>query len=319
MKRREFSAWAAAHLLGAATAARADGIVTLVVPYPPGGTSDTLGRILAQELGTRLGETLIVRNRPGGGTIVAAGEVARAAPDGNTLFFSSNTTFTVNPALRSTLPYDVLRSFESVGTVGITPLVLAANTGVPARTVQDVVAFSHAAPGGAAFGSFGAATTSHLAGEAFNFRTGARLRHVPYASGVAAIKDMIGGEIPFAFVTPLDVMPSVRAGTVRAIAVTSAQHSELVPQVPSIAESGFAGYEVMIWAAMVVPHGVPAARRSALTAALESTLSDPGVRARFAALAFDARYAPPADYERRIAQELPVLRDYARKAGIRPE
>ena len=162
----------------AAVAAYPERPVTLVVPYPPGGATDVIARIVAKDLGQRLGQPVVVENKAGAGTVIGAGFVAQAPADGHTLLISSNTTFTVNPALRPKLPYDPQKSFEGVGILGTSPLVLLANPTVPARSVKDVIALAKAKPGKLAYGSFGSGTTSHIAGEMFKLAAGVDLLHV---------------------------------------------------------------------------------------------------------------------------------------------
>jgi len=154
--------------------------LTLVVPFPPGGATDTIARVVAKGMGQRLAQTVIVDNKAGAGTTIGAGAVAQAAPDGYTLLISSNTTFTVNPALKAKLPYDAQKSFESIGLIGTSPLVLLANPSLPARSVKELVALAKAQPGKLAYASFGNGTTSHLAGEMFKLATGVDILHVPY-------------------------------------------------------------------------------------------------------------------------------------------
>jgi tripartite-type tricarboxylate transporter receptor subunit TctC len=293
--------------------------VTLVVPYPPGGATDTVGRILAKSMSQRLGQTVLVDNKAGAGTAIGAGQVAQAAPDGYTLLISSNTTFTVNPALKSRLPYDPLTSFESIGIMGSSPLVLLANPTVPANTVKELVALSKAQPGKLSFGSFGNGTTSHFAGEMFKVMTGSNIVHVPYKGSAPAMQDLIGGQIQLTFDTNVASVPQVKAGKVKAIAVTSLKPSPTMPGVPSIAEAGYPGFEMVPWITVVAPRGLPAPVRAALTRAFTASLADADTRAELVKVGVDVQPEPPAAYERRVADELPKLRVYVHKAGLNVE
>jgi len=293
--------------------------VTLVVPYPPGGATDIVGRILAKALSQRLGQPVVVENKAGAGTAIGAGQVAQAAPDGYTLLISSNTTFTVNPALKSKLPYDPLASFESIGTIGSSPLVLLAHPALPARNVQELVALAKAQPGKLSFGSFGNGTTSHFAGEMFKVMTGAAIVHVPYKGSAPAMQDLIGGQIQLSFDTNVASIPQVRAGKVKALAVTSLKASPTMPGVPPVAEAGYPGYEMVPWIVVVAPRGLPAPARSALTRAFAASLADAETRAELVKVGVDVQPEPPAAYERRVAEELPKLRLYVHKAGLTVE
>jgi tripartite-type tricarboxylate transporter receptor subunit TctC len=293
--------------------------VTLVVPYPPGGATDIIGRILAKGLSQRLGQTVIVDNKAGAGTIIGAGAVAQAAPDGYTLLISSNTTFTVNPALKTKLPYDALKSFESLGLIGTSPLVLLANPALPANNVKELVALARTQPGKLAYGSFGNGTTSHFAGEMFKVATGAELLHVPYKGSAPAMTDLIAGQVQLTFDTNVAALPMLKSGKVKALAITSAKRSPSLPNVPTVAEAGYAGYEMVPWITVVAPRGLPPAVSKALTKALTEALGDGGIRGELEKAGLDVAYQPGSVYDERVAKELPLLRAYAHKAHIQAE
>lgn len=290
--------------------------ITLVVPYPAGGATDTLARILNTALSQRLGQPVIVENKPGAGTAIGATGVANAAPDGHTLLISSNTTFTVNPALKRSLPYDPLKSFESIGLIGSSPLVLLAHPSVAATNVQELVALSKAQPNKLSFGSFGVGTTAHLAGEIFKVMTGANLLHVPYRGSAPAMADLIGGQIPLSFDTNVAALPQIQAGKVKALAVTSAQRSPTLPDVPTVAEAGFPEYDLVPWVVLVAPRGLPAAVRTRLSEALKAAVDDPATRAALTKSGLDVAWQPGSVYDQRVARELPLLRAYVHKANI---
>jgi tripartite-type tricarboxylate transporter receptor subunit TctC len=290
--------------------------LTLVVPYPPGGATDTVGRILAKTMGAKLGQVVLVDNKAGAGTAIGAAKVAQAEADGYTLLISSNTTFTINPALKSTLPYDPLTSFESIGVMGTSPLVLLAHPSVPARSLKELVALAKAKPGQLSFGSFGAGTTAHFAGELLKVMAGIDMVHVPYKGSAPAMQDLIGGQVQLSFDTNVAAIPQVQAGKVRAIAVTSLKPSPTMPGVPSIAESGYPGYEMVPWITVVAPRGLPPAVRASLTKVFADSLADPDTLAQLTARGVDVRAEPPAAYMRRVSDELPKLRAYVHKAGL---
>ena len=249
--------------------------ITLVVPYPPGGATDIIGRIMAQAMSKSLGQPVVVENKAGAGTVIGAAEVAQAQADGYTLLISSNTTFTVNPAIKAKLPYDPAKNFESVAGIGSSPLVLLANPNVPVKTVKELVAAANQPNTKFAFGSFGSGTTSHLAGEMFKYMAGVDILHVPYKGSAPAMTDLIGGQIQFTFDTNVAALPMLRAGKVKAIAVTSAQRSSTLPNVPTIAESGYPGYEMVPWIVIVAPRGLPKAVSQKLTSSIQDILKDP--------------------------------------------
>jgi tripartite-type tricarboxylate transporter receptor subunit TctC len=299
-----------------ALAAFPDKPITLVVPYPPGGATDTVARIVAKGLAQRLGQNVIVDNKAGAGTAIGAGAVAQAAPDGYTLLISSNTTFTVNPALKTKLPYDAQKSFESIGLIGTSPLVLLANPAVPANSVKELVALAKSKPGQLAYGSFGNGTTSHLAGEMFKVVTGAELLHVPYKGSAPAMTDLIGGQVQLTFDTNVAAIPMLQAGKVKALAVTSATRSPSLPNVPTVAEAGYADYEMVPWITIVAPRGLPAPVQAALGKALADALSDAGLGGELQKVGVDVSFQPGSAYDARVAKELPLLRAYVHKANI---
>ena len=290
--------------------------ITVVVPYPPGGATDILARKLAGPLGQRLGQPVIVENKAGAGTAIGAAFVAKSAPDGYTLLISSNTTFTVNAALKSSLPYDPQKDFESVGLIGSSPLVLLVNPKVPASTVKDIIALSNKDGKGLNFGSFGVGTTAHMAGEMFKVMTGANMVHVAYRGSAPAMTDLIGGQIPVTFDTNVAAMPQMATGKVKAIAVTSRQRSPQMPQVPSVAEAGFSDYEMVPWIGYVGRRGMPAEVSARLSKALQDCLNDPVVKADLQKVGLDVQYSAGTVYDAKVAQELPLLRAYVHRANI---
>lgn len=299
-----------------AQAAYPEKAITLIVPYPPGGATDILARKLAGPLGQRLGQTVIVENKAGAGTAIGATAVAKSAPDGYTLLISSNTTFTVNAALKSSLPYDPQKDFESIGLIGSSPLVLLANPKLPANNVKELLALAKADPKGLNFGSFGVGTSAHLAGEMFKVMTGANMVHVAYRGSAPAMTDLIAGQIPLTFDTSVAAMPQMATGKVKAIAVTTHQRSPQMPQVPSVAEAGFPDYEMVPWIGFVGRRGMAAEVSGKLSQALKDSVNDPVVKAELQKVGLDVLFEPGSVYDKRVAQELPLLRAYVHRANI---
>jgi tripartite-type tricarboxylate transporter receptor subunit TctC len=293
--------------------------IQLVIPFPPGGATDVIGRLVGKKLGDRLGQTVVIDNRPGAGTIVGASYVAKAAPDGYTLLAGSGTTFTVNPAIHAKLPYDPVKSFEPIGFAGRTGLILLANKDVPVNNLKQFVATTRAAPGKYSYGSFGTGTTAQFAGEMLFNLAGVKLLHVPYKGSSPAMTDLIGGQIPFSIDTVAAAIPQVKAGKVKAIAVTTAKRSMLLPDVPTAAESGFPGIDADTWLAVVAPHGLPADVRQKLERALADVMADPDTRKQLLAAGFEPLDGNGAAVAAQIARELPLMRATAQRANITAE
>lgn len=317
-QRASLLAGAAATATRASAQAQADNFparaLTLVVPYPPGGATDTIARVLARAMGERLGASVVVENKAGAGTAIGAGAVAQSAADGHTLLISSDTTFTINPALKDRLPYDPQTSFESIGIVGSSPLVLLANPRLPADDVAGLVALARREPGKIAWGSFGNGTSSHLAGAMFAYAAGIQLLHVPYKGSSPAMTDLVGGQIALTVDTMVAALPMLRSGKVKALAVTSAQRSASLPDVPTIA--GYPGYEMVPWVAVVGRRGMPAATRTKLADALAASIADSTIRAELSRAGLDVAYEPGNAYDTRVASGLPRLREFVKRAGI---
>ncbi|AVS65650.1 ABC transporter substrate-binding protein [Paracidovorax avenae] len=308
---------------GPVPAAHAEGYparpVQLVVPFPPGGAVDIVGRLIGKPLGDALGQPVVVENKAGAGTIVGAGFVANAPADGYTLLISSGSTFTGNPALNPRLPYDPLRSYEPIGMVARVPLVLLAHRDVPARNLAEVIAAVKRTPDKFSYGSFGNGTTGHFAGELLWAATGIRPMHVPYRGSAPAMADLMGGQIPFTIDTVAAALPQLKAGKIKAIAVMGATRATQLPGVPTVAESGFAGFAADSWLAVVAPRGLPAEARTRLQKALAEAMAAPEVRSKLIASGLEPAYEPADAVQSRIEEELPRMRAIAQRANIRAE
>jgi tripartite-type tricarboxylate transporter receptor subunit TctC len=255
--------------------------ITLVVPFAAGGTTDIVARIIGQKLSESLHQPVVVDNRAGAGGTLGAGVVARASADCYTLFMAT-IAHAIAPGLYKSLPYDFVRDFEPVGLVGTVPNVLLVNNSVPARTVPELIAYLKKNPGKVNFGSAGLGSTEHLAGELFRSMTGTQITHIPYKGGAPMMADLIGGQIQMALETSPSALPHVRAGKVRALAVTSAKPSPAYPGVPTLSDAGVKGYEMLTWYALMAPHGTPKPVVDRLHAELEKALKLPDVRKTFA-------------------------------------
>ena len=290
--------------------------VTLVIPFPPGGATDVNGRVIAQKLGKELGQPVVIENRGGAGTVVGASYVAKSAPDGYTLLLSSGSTFTVNPAIRSNLPYDPVKSFEPIGIAGRVALILLANSEVPVQTVKQFVDYVKAAPGKYSYGSFGTGTTAQFAGETVLHAAGLKMTHIPYKGSAPAMTDLMGGQIPFSIDTVSAAVPQLKSGKIKAIALTTAKRSALLPDVPTFAESGYPDVEMDSWLMLAAPKGVPADVKAKLEKALAATIADPETRSKLLAAGLEPSYSSAAASVELINRELPIMRAVAARANI---
>lgn len=290
--------------------------ITLVIPFPPGGATDVNGRVIAQRLGKELGQPVIIENRAGAGTVVGASYVSKAAPDGYTLLISSGSTFTVNPAIRATLPYDPVKSFDPIGIAGRVALILLANSEVPVQTVKQFVDYVKASPGKYSYGSFGTGTTAQFAGETMLHATGLKMTHIPYKGSAPAMTDLMGGQIPFSIDTVSAAIPQLKSGKIKAIALTTAKRSALLPDVPTFAESGYAGVDMDSWLMIAVPKGVPADVKAKLEKALAATIADPETRTKLLGQGLEPAFSSSTASSELINRELPLMRAVAARANI---
>jgi tripartite-type tricarboxylate transporter receptor subunit TctC len=293
--------------------------VRLIVPFPPGGPNDILGRVLAQKLAEQLRYQVVVDNRGGAGGIIGAELGARAAPDGYTLLFGGTASLSINPGLHKQLAYDPIKDFTAVSLVGTAPSMLIAHPGVPIRTVRDLIQLAREKPGQLNFASAGIGTPPHLAGELFKSMAGVDIVHVPYKGGGPALTDLLAGQVGLYFSGISSALPFVKEGKLRGIAVTSAKRTAVVPDMPTIAESGLPGYEVGNWYAIVAPAATPAAVIARVNAEVNKALIVPEVRKRFIELAADPVGSTPAELAAYIRSEIAKWARVIKMAGIKPE
>ncbi|MEN5159134.1 Bug family tripartite tricarboxylate transporter substrate binding protein [Achromobacter spanius] len=254
--------------------------ITLVVPHSAGGTSDILARTVAAEAAKTLGQTIVIDNKGGANGTIAAKQVASSAPDGYTLLLATASTHGINPSLYSRISYDAVKDFTPVTLLATVPNVLVVGPNVKAGNVQELIAFIRSQGDKTNMGSAGAGTPGHLAGEMFKSEAKLQFTHVPYKGGSPAITDLIGGQIDFMFTTIPGVLPHVKAGSLRALAVTSPERSSAMPDVPTMAESGLPGFQAVSWHGIVAPAGTPDAVVARLNQALTGALAAPEVKQR---------------------------------------
>lgn len=256
--------------------------VKLVVPFAPGGATDILARTIGQRLAERLGQPVVIENKPGAGTTIGNAAVAQAAPDGYTLLFAP-TPFVITQVMYPKLPYDADKAFTPVTLLAVSPFILVAHPDVAAKSVSELVALAKAKPGALTFASAGNGTVPHLAGELFKLRTGVDLTHVPYKGGGPAITDLIGGQTQLMFATPIEVAQQVQAGRLKVLATTAPQRLPTMPDVPTIHESGYPGFEVYAFFGVLAPAGTPRAIVDKLAVELGKVVEVPDVKDKLAA------------------------------------
>jgi tripartite-type tricarboxylate transporter receptor subunit TctC len=292
--------------------------IRIVVPYPPGGFNDTLGRIVAQKLGEAWGQSTVVENRPGGGTLIGTESVAKAPPDGHTLLVVAF-PFAVNPSLYAKLPYDTVKDFAPLLLAGQTPNLLVVNPEVPIHSVKELIAAAKAKPGSLSYGSTGSGSSNHLSMELFRTMTGVELVHVPYKGSAPMVTDLLGGHVQVAFDNTPNVLPQVKAGKLRALAITSATRSAMVPDVPTVSEAGVPGYEVGVWFGIVAPAGTPPAVLGKLNAELNRMLAMPDVKQKFADQGVEPVGGPPERFAEHLKAQIEKWTKVVKESGAKVE
>jgi len=261
--------------------------VTLLVPFPPGGSTDMIARTLSTKLQEKLGGTFIIENKAGATGTVGGGLVKRAAPDGYTIFVSSLGPFVIAPHLIKSMPYDPLKDFDYITVAVQAPNVLAVPASSPHRSVADIIAFHKAHPGKMSFASSGNGSSDHLTAELFWQETGTSGSHIPYKGGAPAMADLLGGQVDATFMNINTGLANIKAGKLRALAITSAKRSPLLPDVPTMEESGLKAVTVYSWQAFAAPKGLPADIKAKLHDALVAGLNDPAVKPKLLDLGFE--------------------------------
>ena len=292
-------------------------VIRFIVPFGPGSGTDIVARIVGEHVARSLGQPVVVENQAGASGVIAAQNVARATPDGYTALIATNTTHAANQSLLKSIPYDPVADFEPVSKLGTITLALIAHPSVPARTVQELVAHAKANPGKLTFGA--GSSSSRLAGEMLKAQAGIDIVHVPYRSNPQAITDILGGQISLVFADMATTLPQIRGGKVAGLGVSTAGRSPLAPDLPTMAESGVAGYDLSAWFAAFLPAGTPGPVIEKLRGAVAAALGDKGTRDRLLAAGVEPQGSTPEELGAFVVSETRKWADIVKAVGIRPE
>ena len=302
----------------AQTAARfPDRPIRLVVGVPPGGSTDLVARIVGEQLGRQLGQPVVVENRGGAAGNIGAELVAKAPPDGYTLFLAPIGTVAINPSLYANLPFDTMRDFAAISQLTSLPMAMLVHPSVPARTPKEFIEYARARPGQVNFASGGSGTGTHLAGELFKMLSGVEMTHVPYKGNGPAMADLLAGRVLVMFDQISTALPQMQGGKLRALGVTTAKRSAVAPEVPTLAEAGLPGFDMTTWHGLVAPAGTPAEIIAKLNAEVVKALESPEVRERFKANGIDPVSSTPQQFGALMQSEIVRWRDVVKASGAR--
>lgn len=312
--------WAAAALLAAVVAAPAaaafpERAITMVTPFPAGGATDGLARLLAENMSKKLGQSVVVENRAGAATTIGASQVMRAEPDGYTILLATNSTLVTNRFLFKALSYEP-DAFAPIGMIGVGPMVLLSSKKTGFKSIADVVAAAKAKPGALSIASFGAGTSSHLAAEYFQKLADIELLHVPFKGSTQALPQLISGDVDLFFDMVSTGMPQVEGDKVDVHAITSRERMSSLPNLPTVAESGYDGFEITAWFTLVAPPGTPADRTQVVGEALRATLADEDVKRRMLVMGIEPSDGTPEALQAQIKQELPIIESLVERADV---
>lgn len=310
-------AFGAAALPASAQTAWPDKPIKIVVGFAPGGFTDVLARLLGQKLTERLGQSVIVENKPGAAGTLGADQVAKAKPDGYTLLLAHSNSNSVAPALYPKLPYDVLKDFTPIIAVANTPLLLTVNDKVAARNVKEFVALAKAKPGALSYASSGGGSAQHLAAERFQLATGIKMTHIPYKGSGQAIVDLLSGQVDLNFESPPNVMTHAKAGKLRLLAVTGAKRSPILPEVPTMAEAGVKNAEMLQWFAVMGPAKLPADIVRKLNTEITAVLKQPDVQEKILSQGGEIMGGTPEEFVRFLAADTAAFATLVKDANIK--
>jgi tripartite-type tricarboxylate transporter receptor subunit TctC len=293
--------------------------IRLIIPFTPGGVTDTSGRYIAEQLSVKLKQQVIVENKPGASGNIGASLVAGAEPDGYTLLLGFDGTIVINPHVFEKIPFDPIKSFSPVGKIGDAVLILVSSTEFAGKNLADVVAISKKQPTGLSYGTSGAGSTPHIAGELFKQKTGAVLQHVPYKGGGQALIDLMGNNIPLVYTAVAGALPHIKNGKIRALAVSSMQRTSSLPDTPTFMEAGFKDFELSSWVGLLAPAKTPEAVMSKLNTALNEILSSATAKERLLSMGITATPGSGEKFAEQIKQDLARFGPVVKASGIVPQ
>ena len=293
--------------------------IRYIVPFAPGGTTDILARMVGEKLGVALGQTIVIENKAGQGGSIGAAELARAAPDGYTIGGGTISSHAINASLYPKLSYDPITGFAPITLYATQPNILIVHPGVPANTMAEFIRLAKASPEKYSFGSAGNGTSQHISGELFKTMAGIQMQHIPYRGSGPMIADLLGGNLLVAVDNIATAIPHMKAGKLRGLAVTTAARSSAAPDVPTMAESGLAGYELSSWQAVFAPAGTPQPIVDRLHTEIAKILKTPDIQKRFSDLGLDASGMPPQELAALVRSDVPRLGKVVRDSGAKAD
>jgi tripartite-type tricarboxylate transporter receptor subunit TctC len=290
--------------------------IRLIVPYAPGGGADSVARVVAKRVGETIGQPIVIENRAGAGSIIGTDMVAKAEGDGYTLLLGQSGPISINPAVYKDLRYDPIKDFAPVTMTTAYPYILAVNAKSPVKSVQDFVALAKSKPGSLNYGTTGIGAANHLVTELFSSKAGLKMTHVPYRGTALAVADLIGGQVDVVFSDPISVLSHLQAGTLRALAVTSKERSPVVPDVPTIAASGFPGFDAIAWHGILAPASTPPAIVKKLNTEIVSALNHPETKTLLTNQAMQTVGNTPEEFAAFIKQDIAIWKAVATEADV---
>jgi tripartite-type tricarboxylate transporter receptor subunit TctC len=293
--------------------------IRIVVPYAPGGGADSVARIVARKASESIGQSIMIENKGGAGAILGTDMVAKAESDGYTLLLGQSGPISINPAVYKSLPYDPVKDFAPITMTTAYPYVLVVNSELPPKSLQEFVALGKSKPGAMNYGSTGVGAANHLVAELFNSKAGLKMTHVPYRGTALAVGDLLSGQLTMVFSDPISVLPHIRSGKLRALAVTSLERSSVAPEVPTVAESGYPGFEALAWHGILAPAKTPPAIVRKLNEEIVKALQDPATKALLVNQAMQIVGNTPAEFAAFIQKDIAIWKAVAAAANVTVE
>jgi tripartite-type tricarboxylate transporter receptor subunit TctC len=322
MRRRAALAFALAAACGTGPALAADyptKPIKIVVPYAPGGGADSVARIVAKKVSETVGQAIVIENKGGAGAILGTDQVAKAEPDGYTLLLGQSGPISINPAVYKNLPYDPVKDFAPITMTTAYPYILVVNSELPARTLQELVALARSKPDSMNYGSTGVGAANHLVAELFSSKTGVKMTHVPYRGTALAVGDLLAGQLTMVFADPISALPHIKSGKLRALAVTSLERSPVAPEVPTVVESGYPGFEALAWHGILAPAKTPPAVIKRLNEEIVKALKDPATRELLVNQAMQTVGSTPEEFAAFIQKDIAIWKGVAATAKVTVE